>query len=131
MKERYLRSVCTLLDCPLKERERLRSRLSNAVTAYLEDVPEADEADLVANFGTPEDCAARLLEECTPAEIAAQRQRKSRRHRILTAALAILLAAALGIAGYLLSTGGLVIIQKGGILPDSVKQGQVTYSYDD
>lgn len=131
MKEHYLRSVRGLLDCPPEERERLLSRLGDAITAYLEDVPESSEAELLANFGPPEDCAARLLEECAPAEIAVQRQKKVRRHRILTTALAVLLATALGIAGYLWLHGGLVIIQRGGTLPDSIKQGQVTYSYDD
>ena len=66
MKERYLHSVRLLLDCSPEERERLLSRLNCAISSYLEDVSDATEIDLVTNFGTPEDCAARLLEECTP-----------------------------------------------------------------
>lgn len=134
MKERYLQSVRALLDCPPVEKERLLSRLGNAVTTYLEDVPEADRTDLVANFGTPEDCAARLLEECTPKTVTEERQKKSRRHRILVTILAVLLAVVVGIAAYLWSNGGLVIIQSGRAMPDSLRdlpQGQVTYNYDD
>ena len=73
MKERYLRSVQALLDCPETERERLLRRQDSAMTAYLADEPEATEADLLDAFGTPEDCAARLLAECDPAALAAER----------------------------------------------------------
>ena len=55
MKECYIHSVRRLLECPAKEKERLLSRLNSAVTTYLEDVPEANETDLVSNFGTPEE----------------------------------------------------------------------------
>lgn len=134
MKEQYLQSVRKLLDCPREEKERLLLRLDRALTAYLEDFPEASNTDLAANFGTPDECAIHLLEECTPTKIAAQRQKKARRQRILTVALALLLAAALCFAGYLWSTGGLVIIGSGNDVPDYLRnlpQGQVTYNYDD
>ena len=65
MKERYLRSVQALLDCPEAERERLLRRQDSAMTAYLADEPEATEADLLAAFGTPEDCAARCWRRAT------------------------------------------------------------------
>ena len=74
MKEQYLDSVRALLDCPQGERERLLSRLGQAVSAYLEDAPEAGEPELAANFGTPEECAARLLEECDPGAVAAKEE---------------------------------------------------------
>lgn len=131
MKERYLHSVCILMDCPPKEKDRLLSRLSNAITAYLEDVPESSEAELFANFGTPEDCAAHLLEECAPRVVIEERRKKTHHHRILATVLSVLLAVALGLAVYLWSNGGLVIIKTGGKLPDSVKQNQIIYNYDD
>ncbi len=134
MKEQYLQSVRKLLDCPREEKERLLSRLDRALTAYLEDFPEAGNTDLAANFGTPDECVVRLLEECAPATIAAQRQKKVHRQRILTVTLALLLAAALCFAGYLWSNGGLVIIQSGRDVPDALRnlpQGQVTYNYID
>ncbi len=131
MKERYLHSVRILMDCPPEERERLLSRLSSAVTAYLEDAPEAGEADLISNFGTPEECAARLLEECAPTVLAAQRKKKSRSHRRLVTALAVLLAIALGLALYLWSNGGLVIIELSDGLPEGMELGKVVYCYDD
>lgn len=131
MKEQYLQSVRKLLDCPRGEKERLLLRLDRALTTYLEDFPEAGNTDLTANFGTPDECAVRLLEECTPATIAAQRKKMARRQRILTTALAILLAVALCVAGYLWSNGGLVIIKLDETLPDYIRLGQVTYNYID
>ncbi len=134
MKEQYLDSVRALLDCPQGERERLLSRLGQAVSAYLEDAPEAGEPELAANFGTPEECAARLLEECDPGAVAAERRKKKKRHRITVAVLAVLLAVMVGITAYLWSNGGLVIIRLGKAVPDSIRNlpdNQVTYNYDD
>lgn len=51
-------------------------RLTEAVSAYLEENPEAGEAELIQAFGTPEACAAELLSECDPAQVAAARRRK-------------------------------------------------------
>ena len=63
--EAYLRAVRRgLADAPEEDRERLMKRLTEAVSAYLEEEPEAGEADIVRAFGKPEDCAAELLEEC-------------------------------------------------------------------
>ena len=136
MKERYLRSVQALLDCPEAERERLLRRQESAMTAYLADEPEATEADLLAAFGTPEDCAARLLAECDPAALAAERGRKRRRSRALAAVLAVLLVLALALAGYLWSNGGLVIIETTHYetIPEDFPtggMGSVTYEYED
>ena len=134
MKERYLHSVRNLLDCPSKEKERLLRRLNSAVVTYLEDVPDAGEPDLVAVFGTPEDCAARLLDECTPGAIAAERKKRSHRRRILTAVMAVLLTIAVGIAAYLWSNGGLVIIKIDRWVPDSLKEwpsNHIIYDYND
>lgn len=111
MKEKYLYSVRALLDCPPEERDRLLSRLDSAVTAYLEDVPEAGEADLTANFGTPEACAARLLEECSPAAIWAERRKGVRRHRILLSVLALLVISLVGLTAYfVVHHGGVVLV---------------------
>jgi len=111
MKEHYLNSVRALLDCPSKERERLLSRLGSAVAAYLEDVPEAGEADIIANFGTPEDCAAKLLAECAPTMVALERQKKRHRHRIITAVLTALLVTVLGFAGFLCYNGWILVFK--------------------
>lgn len=134
MKEQYLDSVRVLLDCPQGERERLLSRLGQAVSAYLEDAPEAGEQELLANFGTPEECAARLLEECPPEAVAAERRKKKKRHRITVAVLAALLAVTVGVASYLWANGGLVIIQLRNHDPKSwenLPPNHVTYDYDD
>lgn len=135
MKEHYLHSVRILMDCPPKERDRLLSRLSNAITAYLEDVPEASETDIVSNFGAPEDCAARLLDECTPTTVVIERQKKSRKHRVLMTILAVLLVITTGFALYLWSNGGLVIISTYHNVPpdywDTMPSNHVIYAYDD
>lgn len=129
MKEQYLDSVRALLDCPQGERERLLSRLGQAVSAYLEDAPEAGEPELAANLGTPEECAARLLEECDPGAVAAERRKKKKRHRITVAVLAVLV----GITAYLWSNGGFVVIRLGDAIPESVRNlppNTVIYDYD-
>lgn len=133
MKEQYLDSVRVLLDCPQGERERLLARLGQAVAAYLEDVPEAGERELVVSFGTPAACAAQLMEECDPGAVAAERRKKKKRHRITVAVLAALLAVTLGVAAYLWANGGLVIIRMGKAVPESIRNlpdNQVTYNYD-
>lgn len=131
--QQYLDSVQALLDCPQGERERLLARLGQAVAAYLEDVPEAGERELVANFGTPAACAAQLMEECDPGAVAAERRKKKKRHRITVAVLAMLLAVSLGLVAYLWANGGLVIIRMGKAVPESIRNlpdNQVTYNYD-
>ena len=127
MKEAYLRSVGALLDCPVAERKRLLRRLEGAVSAYLEDTPDADETELTKNFGAPEACAAQLLEECDPAVVADIRRKKKRRNRILVAALAALLTLAVIVAAYLWSTGGLVTIETKAYA--NRPTGQVYYDY--
>lgn len=133
MKERYLHSVRVLMDCPPRERERLISRLSDAIAVYLEDVPEANETDIVSNFGTPEDCAARLLDECTPIALVTARRKKSRHHRVLMTILAVLLSVSVGLAIYLWSHGGLIIIQTDDGWPTFMKElpsNHIIYDYD-
>lgn len=132
--QQYLDSVQALLDCPQGERERLLTRLGQAVAAYLEDVPEAGERELVANFGTPAACAAQLMEECDPGAVAAERRKKKKRHRITVAVLAALLAVTVGVAAYLWANGGLVIIRLGKAVPESERNqppNTVIYDYDD
>ena len=94
--EAYLRAVRRgLADAPEDDRERLMRRLTEAVSAYLEEDPEAGEADIIKAFGTPEDCAAELLAECDPSRVEAVRQKRRRR---LYAVIAALAAAALLLA---------------------------------
>lgn len=134
MKEQYLQSVRALMDCPAGERDRLVARLGQAVAAYLDDVPEAGEAELFANFGTPEACAARLMQECPPEALAAERRRMARRHRRTVAILSVLLAVALGIAAFLWANGGLVTIRLSKTVPsewESLPPDHIIYDYDD
>ena len=134
MKAAYLHSVRRLLDCPAAERERLLRQLDRAVSAWIEDNPCADKAELAKTFGTPEVCAARLLEECDSTVVTDERRKRKLRTRVLIAVLTILLLAAVGIAAYLWGNGGLVIIEHvrhGENFPDDLPMDQTIYHYDD
>lgn len=89
----YLQSVQRQLDAPREDRERLLARLSHAVSAYVEENPEATGEDLAAVFGSPERCAAELLGECDPAQVAEVRRKKRRRLVAVIVVLAMLLVA--------------------------------------
>jgi len=92
--EAYLRAVRRgLADAPAEDRERLMKRLAEAVNAYLEEDPEAGEADIVKAFGTPEDCAAELLNECDPARVAAVRRKRRLYIVVAVLVIAVLIAA--------------------------------------
>ena len=104
--EAYLRAVRReLADAPGEDRERLMRRLTEAVSAYLEEESEATGADIIRAFGKPEECAAELLEECDPTQVAAvRRKRRLRIYRIIAALVlvAVLVLTALFLNG---STG--------------------------
>ena len=96
--EAYLRAVRRgLADAPTEDRERLMKRLTGAVNAYLEEDPEAGEADIIKAFGTPEACAAELLEECDPDQVSAVRRKRRLRYAVI-AALAVVVVAVLAAA---------------------------------
>lgn len=100
--DEYLRAVRRgLEDAPPEDRDRLMKRLTEAVSAYLEEDPEASEADLIKAFGTPEACAAELLEECDPDRVAAVRRKRRvwLYAAIALAVLAVLTAAVLLLRG--------------------------------
>lgn len=134
MKETYLQSVRSLLDCPAADRARLLSQLEGAVSAYLADEPEAGEAELTAAFGTPEDCAARLLENCDSAGAVVNRRKKRRMAVVLIAVLAALAVAASCYALYMRATGGTAVIEHyhyvEGIPEDFPKDGEFKLEYD-
>ena len=104
--ETYLRAVRKgLADAPAEDRERLMKRLTEAVSAYLEEDPEAGEADIIKVFGTPEACAAELLEECDLTRVAAVRRKRHIRTYAIIAALLILIAVILAALFFWKSTG--------------------------
>lgn len=134
MKASYLHSVRRLLDYPAAERERLLRQLDRAVSAWIEDNPCADKAELAKTFGTPEVCAARLMEECDSTVVTDERRRRKLRTRVLIAVLTMLLLIAAGIAVYLWNQSGLVIIEHvsyGESFPDDLPMDQIIYDYDD
>ena len=89
---KYLRAVRGQLDAPKADRERLLARLTQAVSAYVEENPEAGAEELAAAFGSPNRCAAELLAECDPDRVAQVRRRKRRQLTAAIAVLAVLLA---------------------------------------
>ena len=111
MKETYLQSVQAYLDCPAAEKERLMERITRAVEVYLDDMPESSMDELTAEFGSPEACAAQLLEECPPGTIAAARRSKDRKKSVLIGILGALLVLALAASIYLLANGGFVTLE--------------------
>lgn len=110
MRNDYVKAVGALLECPEADRSRLLTRLEGAVSAYLEDYPQASWADLTESFGTPEVCAAGLLAECDPRDVAKARRNRRRKSRVLAAVLALLAVLALCYALHMRATGGTAVI---------------------
>ena len=91
----YLRCIRRQLDAPGKDRERLLSRLSHAVSTYCEENPEAAVEDIADVFGDPAGCAAELMSECDPAELSrARRNRRWRLYAVIAVLAALLIASA-------------------------------------
>lgn len=109
MKEDYLRQVGELLTCAQKDRKRLLNRLDKGVSAYLEENPDATETQLYVAFGEPESCVAQLLDECGTSAVVARASCR-RKSRMVCAVLLILAVMATLFAAYLLSTGGVIIM---------------------
>lgn len=89
---KYLKAVRRQLDAPGADRERLLTRLSQAVAAYVEENPGAGAEDLAAAFGTPGRCAAELLAECDPRLVAKARRRRRRGLAAVIIVLVLLVA---------------------------------------
>ncbi|MBD5155300.1 MAG: hypothetical protein HDT15_09615 [Oscillibacter sp.] len=89
---KYLRAVRGQLDAPKEDRERLLARLAQAVSAYVEENPEAGAEELAAAFGSPNRCAAELLAECDPRLVARVRRRRRQGLAAIIAVLVLLVA---------------------------------------
>ena len=89
---KYLRAVRGQLDAPKEDRERLLARLSQAVSVYVEENPEAGAEELAAAFGSPNRCAAELLAECDPRLVARVRRRRRQGLAAIIAVLVLLVA---------------------------------------
>ena len=89
---KYLRAVRGQLDAPKEDRERLLARLSQAVSAYVEENPGAGAEELAAAFGSPNRCAAELLAECDPKLVARVRRRRRQGLAVMIAVLVLLVA---------------------------------------
>lgn len=133
--KRYLSAVHRQLDAPPAEKERLMERLRRAVSTYLEENENINSDALVSAFGQPEVCAASLLSEINPAEVAAVRDRRKRRQRAVVGILAVLVMLLACFSLYLYSTGGFVIITQGTYtnpedMPPPPESGTITIHYE-
>lgn len=66
---RYLRQVRRMLPCPRRVRQTLLSPLENNLKEFLAEHPDADFAQLKAQFGEPETIAAAYVENTEIAEL--------------------------------------------------------------
>ena len=116
----YLRAVRRQLDVPKKDRKRLVKRLSEALSAYLEENPDASPEDIAAALGS-----------------AVRRRKKALLYGVIAvlAALSVLLFC---FAKYLFDNGGIVTIEIGHYdsiedMPPPPEEGTATvrYHYDD
>ena len=133
--KRYLSAVRRQLDAPPGDKEQLMERLHRAVSTYLEENETAGLDALAAAFGQPEVCAASLLYEINPVEVAAVRDRRKRRQRVAVGILAALVVLLTCFSLYLYSTGGLVIITQGTFtnpedMPPPPESGTITFHYE-
>lgn len=65
----YCRSVRSWLPCSGKLKRRIMAQISGSVQDYLEQHPDAELADLQAQFGMPQDIAAAYIANTGTAEI--------------------------------------------------------------
>jgi len=136
--KRYLSAVRRQLDAPPGNKEQLMDRLRRAVSTYLEENENVTPDALASAFGQPEVCAASLLSEIDPTEVAAVRNRRKRRQRTVAGLLAALVVLLTGFSLYLYSTGGLVFIihthyASPEDMPPPPESGTITvhYEYED
>ena len=78
----YLRCIRRQLDAPGKDRERLLSRLSHAVSTYCEENPEATLEDITDVFGDPAELSR------------ARRNRRWQLYAVIAVLAALLIASA-------------------------------------
>ena len=67
--KKYYRGIRRCLPCPGKLKRQIMDRITQAVSAYLEENPEADFEAVQQHFGTPQQIAADYIEEMTTPEI--------------------------------------------------------------
>ena len=81
-KRDYLRRVKRCLTLPRPEKKRLLDMARQAVDAFVEENPHADDALWRSALGTPEELAAQLMEPCDLDEVNASLRRHTRTVRI-------------------------------------------------
>lgn len=88
--DKYLKAVRKKLICPRKSRDELLNEITPVVREFSDNYPDAAAPDYVAEFGTPEAFAKRLLDMLEQSELADYRRKRVRsRAAIIFAAVAV------------------------------------------
>ena len=87
---RYCREVKTWLPCSGAEKKRIINRISDQVTRFLEETPNADYAQIEARFGTPQQIAAAAVDEMGTCELLRDLRIRKRLVSIIAAGLAVI-----------------------------------------
>lgn len=69
---KYCRSVRSFLPCSIKQRRLILSEIKSNVSAYLEDNPSADSAEIENRFGQPGHIATAYVDEMGTEELLKQ-----------------------------------------------------------
>lgn len=96
--DKYQKKVTRSLTCCGKVKKELSKKLCNRLSAYLEECPNATEADLAKAFGPAEEVAHSLNKELAPGEVKQFRIKKI----VVRVTAAILATVLLAFTAYIL-----------------------------
>ena len=65
----YLKSIVKMIPAARMTRKRIFNELSDSVSQFLEDHPDASQEELISHLGTAEEVAAQYIEHLSAAEI--------------------------------------------------------------
>lgn len=100
----YLRRAEHLIICGEACRVEFREQMKKTIGLYFEENPEHTFEDFVRECGTPEEAAQTFMEGLDETEVKEARANRKRVHRILVAAVCVVLVAAVGVSVYFWQT---------------------------
>lgn len=99
---RYLKKIRRYLPCSTKMKNQLLFQLRGSIDNYLNEHPDADQAQIIQQFGTPEQIAASWLYEMDQKTLISQLQLKNRIARIITGCAVVIVLLFSATMAYLL-----------------------------
>ena len=99
---RYLREIRRNLPCSIKMKNQLLAQLRGSIVNYLNEYPDADQAQIIQQFGTPEQIAASWLYEMDQKTLILQLCLKNRIAKTITACTVMIVLLFSATMGYLL-----------------------------